>query len=431
MIETFVVADDLSGAADSAIACVGAGARTAVLVDIQAVPSDATAVAIDINSRTMGPQEAGLAAAAAVAALCSRSTRVLYHKIDSTLRGNWAHEVVHLRNAAASTLPGPPLAIVAPAFPGAGRTTVDGRVRVDGTLLEETETWRRERLAGPADLALKFAEVGLTVERAGLDQVRAGVDGLRALLSAWASAGVQAVVCDAEFDADLDAIARASLSLAQPRMFVGSAGLMRSLVCAQGAPSALSQTPVRMQVARPVVVAVGSASQVSHRQFETLARQGDVTALTIAPSTLRQEPGSKDLRELGEALDAGLSSGADVALAIDGEAPVDLHEGPRLVAALASVVAPRLPRIGGLVVTGGETARAILVRSGVSGLLMRGEIEPGVPLGISIGQIAIPVVTKAGAFGNPATLVRARAALNQPNGTLGPEPSSALVPQRS
>lgn len=431
MIETLIVADDLSGAADSAIACAGAGAPTAVLVDIKAAPSDATAVAIDINSRTMRPQDAGPAAAAAVAALCSRATRVVYHKIDSTLRGNWAHEIVHLREAAGSILPGPPLAIVAPAFPGAGRTTVGGRVRVGGSPLEETETWKRERLAGPADLAFRLADVGLKVERANLDQVRAGVEVLQARLSAWASAGVQAVVCDAELDADLDAIAGASLSLAQPRMFAGSAGLMRSLVRAQGAPSASGHTRARMQVRRPILIAVGSASQVSHRQFETVARQGGVTALTIAPSTLRQHPGSEDLRQFGEVLDGVLSSGADVAVAIEPEAPVDLHEGSRLAAALAGVVAPRLPRIGALVVTGGETARAILVRSGVSGLLMLGEIEPGVPLGISLGEIAIPVVTKAGAFGNPVTLVRARAALNEEDGTSSREPASALAAQRS
>ncbi|WP_162003435.1 nucleotide-binding domain containing protein [Microvirga tunisiensis] len=36
--------------------------------------------------------------------------------------------------------------------------------------------------------------------------------------------------------------------------------------------------------------------------------------------------------------------------------------------------------------TGGETARAILDRAGISGLRMQGEIEPGAPVGISIGD---------------------------------------------
>ena len=61
--------------------------------------------------------------------------------------------------------------------------------------------------------------------------------------------------------------------------------------------------------------------------------------------------------------------------------------------------------------TGGETARAILIRAGVSGLRMAGELEPGVPIGLSTGDIAIPVITKAGAFGDRMTLVRCHAAL--------------------
>jgi uncharacterized protein YgbK (DUF1537 family) len=210
----------------------------------------------------------------------------------------------------------------------------------------------------------------------------------------------------------LDAIAGASLPLQHPRIFVGSAGLMRALVRAQGFPSVSTQVSVGMQVTRPVLIAVGSASHSSHAQFKILAGQRNVAAITIAPSTLRQEQGSEDLRHLRQALDSSLSSGVDVAVSIDAQSPVDFSEAPRLVAALAELVGPMLPRVGGLVVTGGETARAILVRSGVSGLQMRGEVEPGVPLGISIGEVAIPVVTKAGAFGNPLTLVRARAALH-------------------
>jgi uncharacterized protein YgbK (DUF1537 family) len=73
---------------------------------------------------------------------------------------------------------------------------------------------------------------------------------------------------------------------------------------------------------------------------------------------------------------------------------------------LADLVAPRLHRFGGLVATGGETARAVLARSGASGLGIRGEVEPGVPVSSALGAIGLPVITKAGAFGDRMTLVR-------------------------
>jgi uncharacterized protein YgbK (DUF1537 family) len=48
---------------------------------------------------------------------------------------------------------------------------------------------------------------------------------------------------------------------------------------------------------------------------------------------------------------------------------------------------------------------------GATGLHLAGEVEPGVPVGVAVSAPPLTVVTKAGAFGSPETLVRARAAL--------------------
>jgi 4-hydroxythreonine-4-phosphate dehydrogenase len=77
---------------------------------------------------------------------------------------------------------------------------------------------------------------------------------------------------------------------------------------------------------------------------------------------------------------------------------------------LAELVARYPTRIGGLVLTGGETARAVLSRLGIKTLQVVGEVEIGVPLLIAEGS-GLPVITKAGDFGDRDTLVRCRAAL--------------------
>ena len=64
----------------------------------------------------------------------------------------------------------------------------------------------------------------------------------------------------------------------------------------------------------------------------------------------------------------------------------------------------RVEHAAGLVLTGGETARAVCDRVGVTAIELIREIEPGVPLGRA-GDLGI--VTKAGAFGDPGTLSRA------------------------
>jgi uncharacterized protein YgbK (DUF1537 family) len=82
---------------------------------------------------------------------------------------------------------------------------------------------------------------------------------------------------------------------------------------------------------------------------------------------------------------------------------------------LAEVVA-RLADKGtfeGLVLTGGETAVGVARRLGASGIKLQGEVETGVPIGTLIGPNPYPVVTKAGGFGGPVTLVGAVEALAQ------------------
>ena len=76
------------------------------------------------------------------------------------------------------------------------------------------------------------------------------------------------------------------------------------------------------------------------------------------------------------------------------------------VAALAEAAALAAEHAAGLVLTGGETARAVCDRVGVRAIELCGEVEPGVPLG-RIASPARAVVTKAGAFGDPGTLCRA------------------------
>jgi uncharacterized protein YgbK (DUF1537 family) len=411
MIDTLIIADDLSGAADCAIACVKAGAKTVVVVDVDGDPHGGSAVAVDVNSRSMARNEAEAAVAAAVERFYGTGTRRLYQKMDSTLRGHWAAETVRIREAAAKVLGRAPLAIVAPAFPGTGRATIDGHVFVTGTPLEDTEAWKQAGSAGTADLRVFLTAAGLKAELAKLEQVALGADALKSRLVKWADAGTEAVVCDAQNEDDLLTIAKASLALPEKVLWVGSAGLMRALVAADAGPPFVSSPIAQPATTKPILFVVGSASRTSRGQFAALTEDKGVTPLIVPPSALRPGADRSAIRVHAQALDEALASGSDVAIAIgEGEEP-DLDKGSQLAAALAELVAPHLAAVGGLVATGGETARAILVRGGISALGMQGEIEPGVPVGFSVGDIVIPVITKAGAFGDRKTLIRCRAAL--------------------
>jgi uncharacterized protein YgbK (DUF1537 family) len=79
----------------------------------------------------------------------------------------------------------------------------------------------------------------------------------------------------------------------------------------------------------------------------------------------------------------------------------------RRVARLVAKAAPRAH----YVLTGGETARAVLGARNIRALRLLGEVEPGVPFGMAPDGTL--VCTKAGAFGRPATLANCVARLKR------------------
>ena len=85
----------------------------------------------------------------------------------------------------------------------------------------------------------------------------------------------------------------------------------------------------------------------------------------------------------------------------------DLTRGQKFARALARGLADALDRFSGLIVTGGETAAALLAQQFVAEIELAGEVEPGVVLGVARGHTEFPLVTKPGAFGDAGSLARA------------------------
>lgn len=128
-----VIADDLTGAADTGVQLVRAGYRTAVAFRGFPVPpaDDLDAVAVDTDSRAMSAASA--AKLVVEAGHRMRGARVVFKKVDSTLRGPMAAEL-----SAALEATGREVAVFCPAFPDAGRTVSGGVLLVNGVPVHET-----------------------------------------------------------------------------------------------------------------------------------------------------------------------------------------------------------------------------------------------------------------------------------------------------
>jgi 4-hydroxythreonine-4-phosphate dehydrogenase len=391
----FILADDLSGAADCAVGGAQAGLKSIVLLD-HSVAESAEVVAVDADTRYRTP-ELSRAISLAIWRSHSASGRLFYKKIDSTLRGHFATDT--------SALVGAGMAIVAPAFPQAGRTTREGRVFVKGVPLERTEIWSNERMSGEAELVAMLRAEGVSALNVPLATVRGDLG--RELTRLVSGGQVQAVVCDAEEDADLEAIAGASVGL--PVYWVGSAGLVAHLLRAAGLEGRAS--PPRLAIAAPIVTVVGSLSTASRRQARVLECHADLCVLALSPDTLRTGEGHPLWQSLSDDVGRALSGGKDVMIRTEVGRHDDLAMGHVLCESLGRLLEAVAPRVGALVATGGETARALLLAFGVQGLQLIREVEPGIPLSLSLGRRSIPVITKAGAFGSSEALLRSYRAL--------------------
>ncbi|WP_322052946.1 4-hydroxythreonine-4-phosphate dehydrogenase PdxA [Paraburkholderia bannensis] len=405
-----ILGDDLSGTADCAVTCIHYGFRS--IVSLEASPVDATedvaVLAVDTDTRRHTPLDAARANEQAWRVFADG--RRVYKKIDSTLRGNVAAEVAALVKVAG-------MAIVAPAFPQAGRTTRNGHQYIFGVPVETSEVWRNEHIPGTADLCSMLANTGLRVAHVTLEMVREGVDALRAKLVSYQQEQWQAVVIDSETDDDLATLAAASMTLSDV-FWVGSAGLAAPLTKGLADGSQQGSVAAGAEPATPtishlpqlgVLAVVGSMSSVSHQQVAVLRSNANgAFDFFEANAQALLDPVSPTTLALTTNVTEALVRGRNVVVSLGQSERIAVADGALLARRLAQRLAPAAARAAGLIATGGETARALLSAMGIASLEVIEEVEGGVPLlvGAHDGR-RLPVVTKAGGFGQPETLYRA------------------------
>lgn len=125
-----ILADDLTSAADGAGPFIRRG-LSACVGRSRPPTSPADAIAVDMATRSMSVVDAAARARASTEVL--RSASILYKTVDSTLRGHVSAEI-----EAVAAVANRSRVVFAPAFPGAGRVTVDGIQLVDGVPVAES-----------------------------------------------------------------------------------------------------------------------------------------------------------------------------------------------------------------------------------------------------------------------------------------------------
>ena len=225
----FVVADDRTGALEVAGACADAtGAPVVVETSLRHDDGAPRIRVVDLGTRHLAAREAADRAGAVGTfdAAAADSPVVHAHKIDSTLRGNWAAELVARHVATGRRV------LVVPAFPLVGRQCIGGVVVANGVPVAEGAAGVDARGAvassRPAEL-LRAAGASTVVE------LRRGAP-LDGWLRRTSAASAAFAVCDAGDDSDLHAIAAAWTDVAVDVLFAGTAGSIGAAAAALAGP---------------------------------------------------------------------------------------------------------------------------------------------------------------------------------------------------
>ena len=401
-----IVADDLTGAMDSSGYFASLGLGTVVILD-PGFPATADVVVVNTSSRAEDPDVARGRVRKAVRSLAGR---VVYKKIDSTLRGNIGVEL----EAAMAEMDGEKV-IVAPAFPAVGRTTVAGVLFVDGMAVTETQ-FASDPISPVKEShipTLLEETTGRWVGSVGVADIMAGPESLYRRINGMSP---DIIVCDVTRQFHLTGIVRAA-ALAKGRwLLCGSGGLARELHLLTGAPEAGKAKPSK-QPAGPALVAVGTRNQVAANQLRKAEEEFGLPVLNLEVEHLSQEDIAAGriagiLAEANRLLEKG--KGLAISSTFSRYTPALKQSIPVLIAeVVAGLLVTR--KCAGLFLSGGDIAVEVCRRLSVVAISVLGEVEPGVPAGELVGGPGegMRVVTKAGGFGTEEALVKSIAYLEK------------------
>lgn len=392
--QVVILADDFTGANDAGVSLAQAGMRVEVALEA-AYQSDAQALIYNSDSRALTADAAKEKVAALTESVLRQySPAWLVKKIDSTLRGNPAAEVMAMQQAMGATA-----VIIAPAFPAAGRITREGKCLVNGVLLTDTE------FASDPKTPIASADVGALFSTRSQNITPAQ---LPAALASGSAESPALLVVDAQTDADLDEIITHAMQAGERPLLVGSAGLCDAL--------SRRLAPEKQAV---VLAVVGSMSEIAQKQVSVAAQHPRCEHIFIDINDVF-EPSATDYRAaIVAALNAGkhclvhtcpdeqarhqvaaLCERWGLSRAACGERICDY-----LGALTRDVLQGSLP--DGIYVSGGDVAIAVARALGAKGFQIRGRAAGCVPWGYFSGcEWQRPVMTKAGGFGDETTLLK-------------------------
>lgn len=419
-----IIADDLTGANDTALQFELNGADTNILLNneiqkTQTNPSQAWAISTE--SRNVSPQDAFEKVKNAAQLFVNEiNPDFFYKKIDSTVRGNIAVEVLSLLQVLEWDA-----AIVMPAFPQEGRITVGGYHLLKGVPIERTEMARDPHspiTESHLPTMLKTQLGGNLANLVGEIELKTILDGagpILMVLNDLISQGKKIIVADSTSTTDLEQIVLAMQKSNYKILPVGTAAAAKVLSNEWFPQDEEEEVlPVKLPTL-PKFIVSGSATHITASQIEKLEQNENYeeNCLIIELSMNTILSGVED--SLVDRIVSNLGSNNIVLVHtshllknFDGFSE-DTINADLTKSGLANVITDFLSDLTKrvlakkkaiLVTLGGETSYKCCNAIGANQLKLVDEVLPAIALGRSVNSDQW-IVTKSGNLGGGNTLI--------------------------
>ncbi len=417
---TIIIADDLTGANDTALQYFKKGCSTRIVIDCNYDFCDENNVdiwAVSTESRNIDKTEA-VEKVAAISEKLSKNLNIenFYKKIDSTLRGNTGAEIVALLEISKKDA-----VIVAPAYIEEGRSTIGGYQLLNGMPIERTqcaldpkapiyESYIPDILK--KDLNSQIASLIDTIE---LNTVTKGAGPISLKINELIQKGKKILVLDAASNIDLEQIALAIDKCNYDVLPCGSAGLANAINKNIGED--IKSHPIEHipNIARLIVS--GSATQLTYNQIKKLKEENkDIFFVNLKTKDVISNINEDMINDIC----LKLNQGTDVVIHcsdIKDEINCEEAKNELIDAGIAKCDFPNivtnflaeliyeinLKSKFILITIGGETSFKCARKINCTYLEILDAIMPAIPLCMDIhGKI---IITKSGNFGTNSTLI--------------------------
>ncbi len=417
-----VIADDLTGANDTALQFFLRGCKTQVAfgedisldenlnTEVFALSTETRNVTADISLERVKKVSETI--------LKEYNFEYIYKKMDSVLRGNVAVEISTILDSLKYEA-----AIIFPAFPSEGRTTVGGYHLLKGVPIQRTEFSRDSFSPVVESNIVNLLKMQLSedkkqhVDLISLDTVMKGAGPILTKLNELISKGKKMIVADAVSTTDLEQIALAVSKSNYNILPCGSAGGAQALskIWYSDSDENISRNVEIPNL--PKLIVSGSATEMTAAQIKRLQDNDDfdnISFIAIKPENIFtndfEDIASKVISNLVKDNVVVLHSSQLIedneklsSLLLEYELTKDTFISKicdYLAAITRSVL---LQKQAVLITVGGETSYKCCRAIGCKSLEILDTVAPAIPLGIDTkGQF---IVTKSGNLGSQNTLI--------------------------